>query len=196
MTLKALFNSGLVSAALVMYAVPATAAMVHECVAGKATPASYTWNFKAEANTTFQNIESDARQAVYHAEQLQSFARDDLSWYVQGFQLDAIKDEVNHIEAKICRLETIRRVVAPWQKREIDRIATATRLMVDNTQDAIVFANAHQDDLWIPTYQKYTNNLNSEARNLAHSVGNAVEYAGVAKEYRNFRHDLQTPTAS
>jgi hypothetical protein len=196
MTLKALFLNGCVSAAMVISTVPAMAAVVHECVAGKPNPASYTWDFKAETNTIFQDIQSDAQQALDHADQLQGVQNAHLSWDSQGLQLDAIKDEVNDIEAKICRLETIRRVVAPWQKKEIDRIAATTRLMVDNTQDAILFGNAHQENLWLATYRKYTDNLDAEAQNLANSVGRAVEYANVSKEYRNLRHGMQASASS
>jgi hypothetical protein len=49
--------------------------------------------------------------------------------------------------AKLCRLETIRMAVAPWQQAEIDRIATRGGLMADNTEDAIHFLNAHQNGL-------------------------------------------------
>ena len=165
-------------------------------MAGRATPASYTWNFKGETNTVFQGIQADAQQALDHADQLQTFAeKSRLSWDTQGLQLDAIKDEVNDIEARICRLETIRRVVAPWQKAEIDRIAMMARLMVHNTQDEILFGNAHQDDLSLPTYQKYTDNIYNEARSLAHSVDKAVEYANVTKEYRDLWRSLQSPAS-
>jgi D-alanyl-D-alanine dipeptidase len=80
----------------------------------------------------------------------------------------------------------------------IDQIATNTRLMADNAQDAILFGNTKPKDLWLATYQKYANNLYSEANNLTHSVhsvGNAVEFAGVSKEYQELRHDLGVRTS-
>jgi hypothetical protein len=73
--------------------------------------------------------------------------------------LEDLKGDINDIGAKLCRLETIRRVVAPWQKREIDRIATTVRLMADNAEDAILFVNDKPNDLWLGTYQSYLNNL-------------------------------------
>lgn len=190
MGLRTLFWSGCVSTAMVALAIPATAAAVHECVSGNPTAASYTWDFKGETNMIFKDIQSDAQQALNHADKLQSFQGSDLSWQTHASELDALKDEVNDMGAKLCRLEAIRRVVAPWQQAEIDRIAAAVRLMADNTQDAIVFGNAHQEELWLTAYQKYTNNLYNEARMLAHSVGNAVAYANVSKEYRGLRRAL------
>jgi hypothetical protein len=176
---------------MVAFAAPATAAGAHECVPGQPTAASYTWDFKGEANTIFQDARVDAEQALNHADRLQSFANDAaLSRETHAVELEALKQEVNNIGARLCRLETIRRVVAPWQQKEIDRIAATARLMADNTQDAISFIDAHPEDLWSPTYQKYTNNLYDEARSLAHSVGNAVAFANVSKEYRNLGHQL------
>lgn len=192
-----MFLSGCVSGAMVLLAVPATAAAVHECAPGTPTAASYTWNFKGEANTIFQDIQSDAWQALDHADMLHSFAQDSsLSWESNAEELEALKEEVNDMGAKLCRLEAIRRVVAPWQQAEIDRIATTVRLMADNTQDAIVFANAHPTQLWLATYQKYADNLYDQARKLDQSVGNAVAYANASKEYRNLRHKMGLPASS
>ena len=62
--------------------------------------------------------------------------------------------------------------------------------MADNAQDAIVFGNTHRNELWLAAYQKNVNNLEDEAIALTHSVGNAVQFAGVSKEYRELRHDV------
>jgi hypothetical protein len=59
----------------------------------------------------------------------------------------------------------------------------SVRLMTDNAQDATVVGSANPKDLWLGTYQRYLNSLYSEANSLAHSVGNAVEFASVSKEY-------------
>ena len=67
--------------------------------------------------------------------------------------------------------------------------------MADNAQDAIVFGNTKPKDLWLATYQKYLNNLYSEASNLTHSVGKAVEFASVSKEYQELRDDLGARTS-
>jgi hypothetical protein len=172
-------------------AVPSWAVTVHKCVPGQPTVASYTWDFKAEANRLFQAVQSDADQARYHADQLDTFARDSsLSWDSNEEQLQALKQEVNDMGRKLCRLETIRRVVAPWQQAEIDRIATTVRLMADNTEDAIRFGNTHQEDLWLPVYTKYADNLYAQSCTLANSTENAVTYARLSNELRNLKRDL------
>lgn len=192
MRFRTLLWSGCISAALAVYAVPASAATAsHQCVASEPTAASYTWDFKGEANTIFQDIQSDAQQALYHADMLQSYARDpQMTWDAHADQLDSLKSEINDIGAKLCRLQTIRRVVAPWQQNVIDKIVTDTQLMADNAQDAIVFGDTHRNELWLGTYQKNVNNLEDEATALTHSVGNAVQFASVSNEYRELRQDV------
>jgi hypothetical protein len=178
-------------------ALPAAAAPVHECVSAKPTAASYTWDFKSEANTIFKDVQSDAQQAMDHADNLQSFAGDNgLSWEAHAYQLEYLKNDINDIGAKLCRLETIRRVVAPWQQHEIDRIGVAVHLMADNAQDAIVFGKANPTELWIPSYRNYLTNLYNNATTLTRSVGNAVEFASASKEYRDLASKLGVRASS
>ena len=198
MRLKQLLVSGCVSAAMaVLPAASATAAM-HECVIGKPTAASYTWNFRQEANNIFEDIQSDVSQVRYHAAQLQSFEfHPYLSWQSHADQLFKVRSAVNDMGDRLCRLETIRRTVAPWQQRTIDRIATTVRLIADNTQDAIWYGNNNHRILWSSaTYQKYVNNIYNEARKLTKSVGDAVEYAKVGPQYRELRKGIEMKASS
>jgi len=77
-------------------------AAVHECVPGSPTAASYTWDFKAEANSIFQVLETLARQTRNDADQLQtSNRRHGVSWEIQADQLDSIKQEINDMGEKL-----------------------------------------------------------------------------------------------
>jgi hypothetical protein len=171
-------------------------AVVHECVPGSPTAASYTWDFKAEANSIFQDLEALARQTSNDADQFETYDRGNGMSLVQADQLDILKQEVNDMGAKLCRLESIRRVLAPWQQTEVDRIAQEVQLMADNTQDAIVYLNGHEEELWVPTYKKYATNLYKEAGALTESLSEAVTYASVSKEYQDLRHKLAVPATS
>src|SRR5215472_9116511 len=180
-----------VSIAMAMVGAPGAWAAVHECAAVNPTGSSYTWNFKSEANTIFGDIHSEARQAANHADTLAGFERAHVSWQTDGGQLQAIKSDVNDIGENLCRLETIRPDLAPWQQHEVDRIAGNVMLMADNTQDAIVFGNDHQSDLWMPAFHKYTGNIFSEAKAVSQSTQNAMNYAGVTQEYRMLRQKMR-----
>jgi len=190
-----LLSAGISFIMIVLPAASARAASA--CVAAKPTPASNTWAFQKEADDIFEAIQSDATQARYHAEELSSFALDEeLSPESHAIELMQLRSAINDVGERLCRLETIRRVVAPWQQRTIDRIATTTRLLADNAQDAIVFENSNPRILWSPVYRKYVNNLYSEARNLDESVTNAVQFAKVNTEYQELRKDLGAKTSS
>jgi hypothetical protein len=191
MKLRTLFWSTCIFAAMAASTVPAAAAAAHECVPGKVTAASYTWDFKGEANTILKDVQAEAQQALNHADRLQALARDNnVDWEIHAGHLSGLRSEINDIGDKLCRLETIRRVLAPWQQRVVDQVATTTRLLADNAQDAIVFGNDNREGLWLASYQRCVNNLYNEAKSLTRSVGNAVEFAGVSKEYRDLGHNM------
>ncbi len=71
---------------------------------------------------------------------------------------------------RLCRLEQIRRVAAPWQQKAIDDAASSVRLMGDNVQDAINFLEAHQADFWEPSYRQNVANVFNESGQLSQSV--------------------------
>jgi DNA-binding transcriptional regulator/RsmH inhibitor MraZ len=197
MALRTWLASISLSAAMVVAAPAATKSANCACVPGKPTAASNTWNFKGETNTLFQKIETDAQKASYHADKLESYTLDpELDWTVHAEQLSALKSEVNDMGKQLCRLAQIQRVVSPWQKTEINHINQYLRLMANSTQDAILFGTGHENELWRPTYQKYTHIIYNEAQNLSHSVTEAVEYANTSKEYRTLKHDLGTKSTS
>jgi hypothetical protein len=91
-------------------------------------------------------------------------------------QLEPLRTEVNDIGAMLCRLETIRRVAAPWQQKTIDRISITLHLMANNAEDAIEFGKTHQNELWLGQYQGDINNLYNEARSLTRNAGENLRH--------------------
>jgi hypothetical protein len=191
MKLNHFLYSGCISIAMIVSAMPAVAAppavaaaaQKCACVPGKPTAASYTYDFRSEANTIFADIELQARQSLTDADALQGGARAGLTWESQTVMLDNLKSDINDIGVKLCRLETIRGVLAPWQQRVVDRIAASSLLLADNAQDAIQFGNANQQRLWRQPYRDYVNNLFNEAQRLKQSAGQAVDFASVSRKY-------------
>ncbi len=190
MKLRAILTSSCISIAMVLSAVPALAAAAHECPAGKPAAASSTWDFQREANTIFEDIQTYALGAQYHAEMLDSPGYTKLAWEAQAEQLDNLRSDINNIGDKLCRLETIRSAVAPWQQRVIDDIEGTASVLADNAQHAILFANANRSYLWAPTYRNRLDNLYSEAKGLTRYVDNAVQFPGASKEYQDLKRGL------
>ncbi|HXK03801.1 MAG TPA: hypothetical protein VMS37_15475 [Verrucomicrobiae bacterium] len=172
---------------------PASTPAPCTCTPGTPTAASNTWDFKGEANTIFQDIETDARSIRAQADRLESYQRGpELSWASHADHLNVIRDDVNDMGKKLCRLEVIRGALAPWQQGEVDRIAGIVPLLANETEDAILFGGEHQQVLWLPVYQKDTSSLYENSNKLAQSVNEAVKYAGVSKDYHTLRHEMGT----
>jgi hypothetical protein len=145
------------------------------CVAGQPTAASYTWDFKAEANQIFKQIRTDARQVTDDAAQLESYSQSpELSSEARVYELSHLSNPVNDIGSKLCRLLTIRRVVSPDQQQAIDRIAAEVHLMVFHAQDAYNFARTHYDGFFTRPYRNDVQSLYDEASAVRHSVHNEL----------------------
>jgi len=197
MRMNGLLLRAFISSMMAFVPAASAAAVGAKCITGKPTAASYTWNFQKEADQIFEDIQADAAQAQYHADKLQSFGLDEeLSWESHALELSQIRSAINDMGERLCRLETIRRVVAPWQQKTIDRIAVTVRLMADNAEDAIVFGNNNQRALWRPAFQKYTNNLVQEANSLNHSAETAVEYAKTHTQDQQMKRAIETKSSS
>ena len=146
------------------------AAAPKECVATNPTPRSYTWNFDREASGLLKGIRSDAVTARTRADKLMSFERNPMDWQIHADQLTALKREVDDMGARLCRLETIHRVITPAEERQVKRVAPLIQYMADNTDDALNYLNAHRLYLWAPSYHEYATNLYHEAGELQHVI--------------------------
>jgi hypothetical protein len=187
MRFKELSRSGYLLAAMLLVpgmSLATTPIMTSQkCTPGEPTEASYTWNFPKEASSLLNGVRADALKVNDQAQQLEDFSKNpSMDWRADADKLSQIRQDVNDMSNKLCRLETIRRVVLPWQQEAIDRTSRIVRLMSDNTADAIVFINANQEDLWSPTFNKYAKNLAQESNQVSTSVRHFEEYAQLHNE--------------
>jgi hypothetical protein len=190
MSFKESVSLAAVIAGLVALPVASRAATRSCTAAAKPTAASYTWHFRAEATRLLNGIQVDAAKAQRHAATLESYADEHLSWQSNESQLDSIRSRVDDMGRKLCRLEQIRRVTAPWQQEAIGKVAPMVRLTADNLQDAINFLNRRQGSFWMPSYQKNVDNMYTETGKLSRSVNNLEEYASVHREDLHLAHEL------
>ena len=191
MNFKHLAVGSLLVAGIAVLPVSSMAATAHSCVPGRVTPQSYTWDFKAEASRLLDQIRVDAVKAHGQADLIKSFNLEPISWQSHSEQWSAIKREVNDMGGKLCRLEQIRRVLAPWQRQAIDRVAPQVRLMADSATDAIYFLNANEGHFWEPVYRKYTSNVDQDSGRILRSVSNFEEYAKTRGEEMNLQKSLR-----
>ena len=197
MNLRTLLFCGAFSFVLAVTVVPAIAGVTRACEEGRRVAEASAKDYKREANCLFKDVESDAVLAREHASSLESLMLDpNVSWQSHALELEYLKAEINDMEHRIAELESMRRLVAPWQQSVIDEIAMTARLMVDNEEDAIVALNASHRRLALSSYKSNVNNLYDEAKSLTHATGEAVQLANVSREYQDLRHELGARPAS
>ena len=191
MNLKHFATTFLVFAGMAVWPAISLAAESHACTSGKPTQRSYTWDFRGEASRLLSGIQADAANVHRRANKLDVYAADpQITWQVHAEQLTSIKREVNDMGRKLCRLEAIRRVVAPWQREAIDRTVPSVTLVANSTQDAVLFLNHNQRSLWLPAYGKYVANIDRDSGRISHSIRTFEEYAKVRGEDLHLRNEL------
>ena len=190
MTIQKFFATGLCAGVLAALPAVGLAMAPRQCVTGPAA-LSNTGNFQNEADTLLQDLQNRASQVQQHAATLRSFARsDEVTWQAHANQLRQVKAEINDMGQKLCRLTSMRRDLAPWQRQAVNRIAPNIRLAADNAEDAINYLNAHQQSLWEPAYRTYVRNLDREATQVSTTVNHFQQYARARHEYRVVAKDL------
>ncbi len=153
------------------------------CALGTPTAQSYTWNFPSEAQELLTDIASDAREARIHTDNLDRFAIDpNISWQSHAVELNAVRDAVNDMGTKLCRLEMIRRVAVPWEKKAIDEAAPLITEMANEAQAAITFLNDHQSNLAGMTYEGYTTRLYQKSDKLVNDMNEFEKFSKTHQE--------------
>ncbi len=169
----------LFSGALILPAAPVSTSQ--SCVSGAPTAQSYTWNFRQEAEGLLDDVGAEAWQASFHADQLQNFSQQ-IAWQEHADELNAIRAEVNDMGSKLCRLEAIRRVVAPWEQKAIDDAAPLITEMANEAQSAITFFNDHRNDLFNSAYHAYSEQIYEQSSKLSHEMREFGDFGKVHQE--------------
>jgi hypothetical protein len=130
-----------------------------------------------EAQRLWEKTAIDAKEVASQTDLLVSLGRDDISWETQGAQLEAIKDTLNDLGAKIARLEDLRDAMEPTQQTQTDRAAILIRRMAENATGTIGFVNGNQEGLWLPDYLNRTAELSNLAGQLVRAFDDYSEFA-------------------
>jgi len=151
------------------------------CASGAPTAQSYTWNFRQEAQELLDDVGAEAWQASFHADHLQNFPLQ-IDWQEHAIELNAIRVEVNDMGSKLCRLEAIRRVVAPWEQKAIDDAAPLIVEMSNEAQSAITFLNDNHNHLFNPAYHAYSEEIYQQSSKLSHQLSEFEDFGKVHQE--------------
>ena len=172
---------GLVSAALLLPAAPRS--RILSCPVGTPTPESYHWNFQTEAQGLLDDVTTEARKVRDNADQLKGMMSNaEYGWESEAFELDQIRNEINDMGQKLCRLETIRRVASPWERKAIDQAAPLIAGMAGDADHAITFLDGHENYLFAPAYTSLGTDLYERSTKLVNSVTEFEKFGQVHQE--------------
>lgn len=162
------WNLGLIVGVIALYSPGLFAASVTLCKTGPPTAASYTWNFPKEASGLLVQMKTDAMQVKNIADNLGALDRDGSGnfWQYDATLLNTARTRVNAMDGTLCRLETIRRVSAPWEKRAIGRIAPSVIELSDTTQATMQYLNRNHEALMFPAYTDEANVMYNKANKV------------------------------
>jgi hypothetical protein len=175
---KCLLLSGLVLSLTV-----ALGATTKKCpLPGPVTPESYTWDFPNEASQTLADFENEAGMIRTHVTMLQSFTRFPalVSPESHARELMIIRERVNRLGERLCRLMEIQHVTDLWQQSAIRNVRASLTGLVDSTEAAILFINeAHNPAQLASTeYGAHLDGMYENADLLCHCVVESqLEYA-------------------
>lgn len=155
------------------------------------TAESYTWDFRGEAAGLLEQVKARAATLSQDAATLESFKRSGVSWQSHAKQLNRIRGEVNETGKLLCRLQTIRRVTAPWQQQAIDRAVPVAAELASRTESAIEHLNAHAGRLFVPEYQEHVTAIADLASALNGQVGDFLSYADTQQKLDRIEQKLE-----
>ena len=160
------------------------------CQSGNPTPESANGDFPKEASQILSQIRVDSFKIRDSAAQLEA---DDGESYLVGWQsesdlLSEVRDQVNQMDSKICRLRTIAPMTTAEQQQAINRILPQMVVLTDETEAAIRFLNENPSYLWAPHYNEYAVAMYNSANFIYHDLQNR------GWEYTATRH--QSPQTS
>ena len=186
------WNLGLIAAIIGLSSTGLFAASATLCQTGPPTASSYTWNFPKEASGLLVQMKTDAMQVRDIADKLQAIDRESYEsfWQYDATLLDSARTRVNAMDETLCRLETIRRVSAPWEKQAISRIAPSVLELSDATQAAIHYLNQNQETLMFPAYTDQAGVMYNKADRIVNFVDQYQKYVNERTEARTLRRDV------
>jgi hypothetical protein len=148
---------------------PAAAVAAVQSCAGLAP--TFPSNYSEQASALLLDVRNDGKQIAEQIADLKRLEKDpDLSWGIHALQFERIQSEIEEMNAKLCRLETIQRVAEGWQRKVIFYVIPRLRAMSINAHLALDHVVHHEGELWTPSYRKCTENLHDEAAAVADAI--------------------------
>ena len=195
--LRSNFLHGSLAFGITLLLGPGLLASPQGCRAG--APAS-AGDVPQQASSLLQQIKERAAEVGYLTDQLSGLERDGAltGWEQDADLLMETRDQVNAMDAMLCRLQSIEPEALAWQRKAVDRIAPKIYEMDNYLTDSIKCVNNYQDNVHIfdQQYIQDTDDMFDRADYIVKSVGTFEEYASARHEIHQLRPELGLKTGS
>jgi hypothetical protein len=177
-------------AAMLIVPVGAVAA-TGECSSAASAQASYKGDVAREASATMSDLTSYAVDASNRADTLQSGESDqELSFQSHEALLTTIRDDIDAMGVKLCRLEQIKSALPLSQQNELDAVHTSLAYMANHATYAIEYLKENPELLWVPSYATWINHLDNESHEVTKTLDEYNQYAKVHNRDLKLEHSL------
>jgi hypothetical protein len=146
-----------------------------------------------EVSKLLEDVKIQAAALDRDSDELESFARSNVSWQSHGTELERIKDRINAIGKTISRMQQLRSSASPWQVEAIDRIMPVAQKLASNTTAAINHLDKNPLRLNTAEYQQYLKSNAEAASQLASMVKEFVDYGNTRTSLEAYERRLELP---
>lgn len=147
----------------------------------------------AHVNQLLADAEHFANLAASDSEELESYTRTQATWETHAYQLERIREHVNHLGEVVQQLNEARHEGLPWQQTAIDRINPLMHEIALQLTTTIRHLSEHQSEVRMKPYQDYTRATYEVNSRAAGVISDIVEYGRAQSKAESLEHQLELP---
>lgn len=138
---------------------------------------TYSWVYAEEASGLLRQIRSLSVRLAQDSDfmELQS-RRNHLDRENHALQLNMIREHINVLGEKFQRLHEIQTMIAPWQKKAVERTTPMAVALATHTEGAIACLNERHRNLQVTAYADHVSAMSGRATELASTVTTFLDY--------------------
>lgn len=144
--------------------------------------------------TLLQQTKEHAAKANLYAEELDTYARTQMTWESHATQLNRMKEEVNELGKDVADLSAARAEGSPWQQDAIDKIDPILRNMADHLSSTIRYLGEHQNQVHMPPYRDYARANYEHSQKMLTMIDDYIDYAEAKAQSEALEQKLLVPS--
>lgn len=152
-------------------------------------------NDSEEVTKLLSDIKSEAVQLRSDAEDMNSFARSQLTWQSHSAKINQIKEHVNKAGELLSKLQGAKTSASAWQEHAIDRITPLLQELAASVTSTIEHLNKNQNLIHTPPYTEYVASTAELATDLSGLITDYLAYGEAKNKSEELGKNLEVPGA-